>query len=96
MAPSATRVGVVHVMERLSRHQGFLPLRNALVQFFDLLELPGMRKDVARIDARATVEEAQRMLNSESVEALCVQRMNAPAILGVITQEDIDNYREVS
>ena len=61
-----------------------------------LLELPGMRKDVARIDARATVEEAQRMLNSESIEALCVQRMNAPAILGVITQEDIDNYREVS
>jgi CIC family chloride channel protein len=28
------RVGVVHVMERLSRHQGHLPARNALVQFF--------------------------------------------------------------
>ena len=28
------RVGVVHVMERLSRHQGYLPARNALVQFF--------------------------------------------------------------
>lgn len=28
------RVGVVHVMERLSRHQGQLPLRNAAVQFF--------------------------------------------------------------
>ncbi|TNF89902.1 MAG: chloride channel protein, partial [Gammaproteobacteria bacterium] len=28
------RVGVVHVMERLSRHQGHLPLKNALVQFF--------------------------------------------------------------
>ncbi|MEJ2130926.1 MAG: chloride channel protein [Gammaproteobacteria bacterium] len=27
-------VGVVHVMERLSRHQGHLPLRNALLQFF--------------------------------------------------------------
>jgi len=27
------RVGVVHVMERLSRHQGYLPWRNALVQF---------------------------------------------------------------
>jgi len=26
-------VGVVHVMERLSRHQGRLPLRNAIVQF---------------------------------------------------------------
>ena len=29
-----TRVGVVHVMERLSRHQGQLPLRNAAIQFF--------------------------------------------------------------
>jgi len=28
------RVGVVHVMERLSRHQGQLPARNALIQFF--------------------------------------------------------------
>ena len=63
-----------------------------------LLSMPGMRKDVASIDARATVEQAQQMLNLESVEALCVRRMNAPmteAILGVITQDDIDNYREV-
>ena len=32
--PSARRVGVVHVMERLSLHQGRLPLRNAVIQFF--------------------------------------------------------------
>ena len=32
--PSARRVGVVHVMERLTRHQGYLPLRNAVIQFF--------------------------------------------------------------
>jgi H+/Cl- antiporter ClcA len=33
--PEAARsVGVVHVMERLSSHQGRLPLANALVQFF--------------------------------------------------------------
>ena len=32
--PSARRVGVVHVMERLSRHQGYLPLKNAMIQFF--------------------------------------------------------------
>ncbi len=31
--PSARRVGVVHVMERLSLHQGRLPLRNAMIQF---------------------------------------------------------------
>lgn len=28
------RVGVTHVMERLSRHQGHMPLRNAAIQFF--------------------------------------------------------------
>lgn len=27
------RVGVVHVLERLARHQGHMPLRNALIQF---------------------------------------------------------------
>lgn len=27
------RVGVVHVMERLARHQGHLPLKNAIIQF---------------------------------------------------------------
>lgn len=32
VSKSARRVGVVHVMERLSRHQGRLPLRNAVVQ----------------------------------------------------------------
>lgn len=33
--PAAARhVGVVHLMERLAYHQGRLPLRNALVQFF--------------------------------------------------------------
>lgn len=31
--PSARRVGVVHVMERLSLHQGNLPLKNAMIQF---------------------------------------------------------------
>ena len=33
LPPSEQRVGVVHVMERLSRHQGYLPARNALIQF---------------------------------------------------------------
>ncbi len=31
--PSERRVGVVHVMERLSLHQGYLPLKNAVLQF---------------------------------------------------------------
>lgn len=33
LPPFRRRVGVVHVMERLSRHQGHLPLANAAVQF---------------------------------------------------------------
>ena len=27
------RVGVIHVIERLARHQGHMPLRNAVAQF---------------------------------------------------------------
>ncbi|MFV2090866.1 MAG: chloride channel protein, partial [Pseudomonadales bacterium] len=34
LATADRHVGVVHVMERLSRHQGHLPVKNALVQFF--------------------------------------------------------------
>lgn len=33
LAPADRRIGVVHVLERLARHQGHMPLRNALVQF---------------------------------------------------------------
>ncbi|WP_353571374.1 chloride channel protein [Candidatus Albibeggiatoa sp. nov. BB20] len=32
--PENRAVGVVHVMERLVYHQGYLPLRNAILQFF--------------------------------------------------------------
>ncbi|MBV1879914.1 MAG: chloride channel protein [Pseudomonadales bacterium] len=32
--PATRRVGVVHVLERLGRHQGHLPWQNALTQFF--------------------------------------------------------------
>lgn len=33
LPPGARAVGVVHVLDRLSRHQGHLPLRNAVTQF---------------------------------------------------------------
>ncbi|MCP5181970.1 MAG: chloride channel protein [Pseudomonadales bacterium] len=33
LSPADRRVGVLHVMERLSLHQGHLPLRNAVLQF---------------------------------------------------------------
>ncbi len=65
----------------------------------DLLQIPGMRKDVVSLDSRATIEEAQQALGHADAEALCVRRTTAPmieSVLGVVTQEDIDNYRNLS
>lgn len=64
-----------------------------------LLRLPGMRKDVTNVDARVTLLEAQAALNSSGAEAVCVRRTSAPLIapiLGVVTKEQIDSYREVN
>ena len=65
-------------------------------ELVDLLELPGLRLDVASLDYRATLAEAQEVLSQPGTEALCIRRTTAPMIetvLGVITQQDIDNYR---
>lgn len=62
-----------------------------------LLRIPGVRRDAGDIDYRATLEEAYAKLRSPEIEALCVRRTSAPMIAsvrGVITQEDIENYRE--
>ena len=62
-----------------------------------LLDIPGERKDVVNIDIRATIEQAQQALRDVEAEALCVRRVAAPlieSVLGVITQEDINSYRE--
>jgi DNA-directed RNA polymerase subunit N (RpoN/RPB10) len=43
-----------------------------------------------------TLAEAQEVLNELGTEALCIRRTTAPLIetvLGVVTQQDIDNYR---
>jgi CIC family chloride channel protein len=62
----------------------------------DLLEIPAQRLDVANLDYRATLAEAQSVLEEMQAEALCIRRTSAPMIetvLGVVTQRDIDNYR---
>ena len=62
----------------------------------DLLELPGMRLDLAGVDARATVEEAQRLLGALPVEALAVRNQSAAkgaTLVGIVTQNEIDSYR---
>ena len=64
----------------------------------DLLGIPALRLDVADIDYQATISEASEALKEPGVEALCVRRTSAPMIrtvLGVITQTDIDNYRDI-
>ena len=64
----------------------------------DLLGIPAQRLDVADIDYQATIQQAQEAINEPGIEALCVRRTSAPMIrkvLGVITQADIDNYRNI-
>ena len=49
------------------------------------------------MDYRATLAEAQEILRQQQAEALCIRRTTAPMIetvLGVVTQRDIDNYRD--
>jgi CIC family chloride channel protein len=63
----------------------------------DLLEIPGERLDVANLDYRATLAEAQAVLKELDTEAVCIRRTTAPMIetvVGVVTQLDIDNYRD--
>jgi len=64
-----------------------------------LLRIPGVRRDTADVDYRATIAEAQALLDAPHVEALCVRSTSAPMIAsvrGVIVQENIDNYREAA
>ncbi|MFU8813762.1 MAG: chloride channel protein [Pseudomonadales bacterium] len=67
----------------------------------DLLEIPGARRDAADVDFRATLDQAQDLLSAPGIEALCVRQLDGQAtasatapVRGVVTQEDIDNYRE--
>ncbi|MEM8767280.1 MAG: chloride channel protein [Pseudomonadota bacterium] len=67
------------------------------VAVVDLLEIPGQRLDAANLDHRANLAEAQTALNEPQIEVLCVRRTAAPmieSVIGIITQQDIDSYRE--
>jgi CIC family chloride channel protein len=64
-------------------------------QEIDLKDIPATRKDVRPILLQATLTEALDTLNSESVQALYVNRIAAPmmeAPVGIITREDIESY----
>jgi CIC family chloride channel protein len=64
-----------------------------------LLRIPGQRMDVSTIGSEATVMQVQQVLDKTGTEACCVTRTTAPMIapvVGVVTQRDIENYRNTS
>ncbi|MGK0259124.1 MAG: CIC family chloride channel protein, partial [Candidatus Azotimanducaceae bacterium] len=69
-SPSARRVGVVHVMERLSRHQGYLPLKNAVIQFFG--------GAIALISGQSGGREGPAIHLGATVASLLGQQFNLP------------------
>ncbi len=65
----------------------------------NLLNIPGMRRDVTDVDDRATLQQAQEAMAATGAEAVCVRRQSAPMIrpvIGVLTQNQITNYRELA
>ena len=67
----------------------------ALETKIDLLEIPGLRKDVVLLQSQATLHEAMTRLKDTGREAVCVTRTAAPMItpiIGVLTREDIEKY----
>ena len=86
---------LVFLNDEYAQQPGSGPEPETEDQIIDLMKIPGQRRDVANIDYRATLAEAQHALRDS--EAVCVRRVTAPMIatvLGIITQQDIDNYRE--
>ena len=74
----------------------FISERGEEGQQIDLMKMPGQRMDVTTIGAQATVMQVQSALTRSGMEACCVTRTTAPMIkpvIGVITQNDIDSYR---
>ncbi len=64
-------------------------------QSIDLLAIPAQRRQVQSLHFQATLREALDRFEETGAEALYVERTSAPTIktiLGVLTQEDINNY----
>jgi len=71
-------------------------VQEAASETIELLNIPGQREDVVNIDIRATLQEALEELNEQGVRALCIRRTSMPLvapIMGVLTRDDINNYR---
>ncbi|MBV1905850.1 MAG: chloride channel protein [Pseudomonadales bacterium] len=65
----------------------------------DLMEIPGMRMDLASVSIQATLLEAVQELNKSGLEALCITHTSAPMInrvVGILTHNEIDLYSHTS
>ena len=66
----------------------------------DLLEIPAQRENVAQIHQQATLQQALETMNEKSINALCVNVINANKtidIIGIVTRQNIEShYRDVS
>ncbi|MEE9255031.1 MAG: chloride channel protein, partial [Pseudomonadales bacterium] len=83
----------------LARHVDALGESGGNGDDIDLLEIPGLRMDVALMDQRATLQQARERVEQTGVEALCITRTSAPMIVtvvGVLTAQDIDDYYRFS
>jgi CIC family chloride channel protein len=77
----------------------FMQARAQDEQKIKLLEIPGQRMDVTTMNAQATVAQVQAKMTKTQTEACCVTRTTAPLIapvIGVVTQNHIDNYRNTA
>ena len=67
---SPPRVGVIHVMERLAYHEGHLPLKNAIVQFFGNI--------IAIISGHSVGREGPSVHIGAAAASLIGQRLSLP------------------
>ena len=68
-------------------------------ELIDLLEIPGLRLELAPIHLQATLSEAFERLNDQAVDALYVEHGNRPKqkrISGIITRGAIERYYRFS
>ncbi len=65
-------------------------------QTIDLLEIPGKRHQLKPVHSRATLKEAQEVMQQHNARAVYVSRVTTTPlqseVAGVITQKDIDGY----
>lgn len=60
-------------------------------QDIDMLTIPGLRLDTARIDSRSTLQQALDCMKEQQVEALCITNIRGQ-VIGLLTREQIEDF----